>query len=590
MATRLNEVDVVIVGMGWTGGIMAKELSDAGLTVIGLERGGPRSTASDFSVPMIRDELRYAVRQELFADVSRDTLTFRNNPTQRALPMRRLGSFLPGEGVGGAGVHWNGQTFRFSPHDHALRTRVEQRYGRRFIPEDMQLFDWPMGYGELEPHYDRFEYVAGVSGKAGNIAGKIQDGGNPFEGPRSREYPNPPLKSSLAGMRFAETTTALGYHPFPRPAANMSRPYVNPDGIQLGECQYCGFCENFGCEANAKASPHLTVIPAAQRNSNFTLKPHAWVTRVNLTADGKKATGVSYTDMQSGDEFEQSASLVVLCAYGLGNVHLMLLSGIGKPYDPVSGRGTVGKGYCYQSNSTVQLFFEQQSFNPFMGAGSLGVVIDDFNGDNFDHGPLGYIGGASINSASLGGRPINQRALPPGTPRWGSEWKKATAHWYGRSMSIGVQGSNMASRFNYLDLDPTYRNAFGAPLMRMTYDFTENDQKLSAHLTGIAHHIGRAMGPTHIGPNAPRKAPYSIVPYQSTHNSGGAIAGLDPGSSALNKYLQSWDVPNVFVMGAAAFPHNSGYNPTGAVGALTYWAAEAIKTKYLKNPGPLLHT
>lgn len=590
MATKLNEVDVVIVGMGWTGGIMAKELSDAGLTVIGLERGALRSTGSDFSVPMVRDELRYAIRHELFANVSQDTLTFRNKPGERALPMRRLGSFLPGEGVGGAGVHWNGQTFRFSPLDHSLRSRIEERYGRSFIPDDMQLADWPMTYAELEPHYDKFEYVAGVSGKAGNIAGTVQPGGNPFEGPRSREYPNPPLKSSLAGVMFAETAARLGYHPFPRPAANMSRPYTNPDGIQLGECQYCGFCENFGCEANAKASPHLTVIPAAQRNKNFSLKPHAWVTRVNLAPDGKRATGVSYTSTLTGEEFEQPAGLVVLCAYGLGNAHLMLLSGIGKPYDPVSNTGTIGKGYCYQVVSTVQLFFDDKTFNPFMGAGSLGVVIDDFNGDNFDHGALGYIGGASINSASLGGRPINQRAVPPGTPRWGTEWKKATARWYGRSMSIGVQGSNMASRYNHLDLDPTYRNAFGAPLMRMTYDFTDNDQKLSAHLTKVAHDIARAMSPTHLGPNTPRRAPYSIVPYQSTHNTGGTIAGTDPRTSALNRYLQSWDVPNVFVMGAGAFPHNSGYNPTGAVGALTYWAADAIRSKYLKAPGPLVQS
>ena len=589
MATKLKEVDVVIVGMGWTGGIMAKELSDAGLTVVGLERGAPRSGA-DFSVPMIRDELRYAVRNELFVDVSRDTLTFRNTPGQQALPMRRLGSFLPGEGVGGAGVHWNGQTYRLSPHDHALRSRVEERYGKSFIPQDMQLADWPMSYAELEPHYDRFEYMAGISGKAGNIAGRIVEGGNPFEGPRAREYPNPPLKPSLASEMFTETTRKLGYHTFPRPAANMSRPYTNPDGIQLGECQYCGFCENFGCEANAKASPHITVIPAALRNKNFSLKPYAWVTRVNLAADGKRATGVSYTSVQTGEEFEQPAGLVILCAYGFGNVHLMLLSGIGKPYDPVSETGTVGKGYCYQVATVVQSFFEDRIFNPFMGAGSLGVVIDDFNGDNFDHGPVGYIGGASIYSASLGGRPINQRGVPPGTPRWGTEWKKATARWYNHTLQMSVQGSNMASRYNYLDLDPTYRNVFGLPLMRMTYNFTANDEKLSAHLTTVAHDIARAMGPTHLGAKTPRRAPYSIVPYQSTHNTGGAIAGRDPGTSALNRYLQSWDVHNVFVMGASAFPHNSGYNPTGAVGALTYWAADAIRTKYLRDPGPLLHT
>src|SRR5215471_8730046 len=98
MAMRLKEVDVVIVGLGWTGGILSKELTDAGLKVVALEWGAMRTTESDFAVPNIRDELRYVQRQDLMMDTARDTLTIRNNPSQEALPMRRLGSFLPGGG------------------------------------------------------------------------------------------------------------------------------------------------------------------------------------------------------------------------------------------------------------------------------------------------------------------------------------------------------------------------------------------------------------------------------------------------------------------------------------------------------------
>jgi len=78
------------------------------------------------------------------------------------------------------------------------------------------------------------------------------------------------------------------------------------------------------------------------------------------------------------------------------------------------------------------------------------------------------------------------------------------------------------------------------------------------------------------------------VPYQTTHNTGGAIMGTDPRTSVVNRYLQAWDVPNVFVMGASAFPQNAGYNPTGTVGALTYWAADAIRNQYLRKPGALM--
>jgi gluconate 2-dehydrogenase alpha chain len=145
----------------------------------------------------------------------------------------------------------------------------------------------------------------------------------------------------------------------------------------------------------------------------------------------------------------------------------------------------------------------------------------------------------------------------------------------------------MPNRYNHLDLDPTYRNRFGQPLMRMTFDFKENEHKMYRHSAEVIGEIGRAMNPTIMGRPTPRLT-WSVVPYQSTHNTGGAVMGADPGTSALNKYLQSWDVSNVFVMGASAFPHNSGYNPTGPVGALAYWAADAIRDKYLKNPGPLV--
>ncbi len=103
MATRLKEVDAVMVGMGWTGAIMAREFTKAGLTVVGLERGQDRIPGNDFMLPSLRDELRYAARLELMQDNSIDTITFRNAADEFALPIRRFGAFLPGEGVGGSG-------------------------------------------------------------------------------------------------------------------------------------------------------------------------------------------------------------------------------------------------------------------------------------------------------------------------------------------------------------------------------------------------------------------------------------------------------------------------------------------------------
>src|SRR4029077_11478896 len=165
MATRLKEVDAVMVGMGWTGAIMARELTKAGLNVVGLERGADRNPKEEFGLTTLRDEVRYVRRLELMQDNSIDTITFRNEPGEAALPIRRIGAFLPGEGVGGSGIHWGGLHWRFLPTDFRIRSALAERYGAKSIPDDMTIQDWPVSYDELEAHYDHFDKICGVSGQ-----------------------------------------------------------------------------------------------------------------------------------------------------------------------------------------------------------------------------------------------------------------------------------------------------------------------------------------------------------------------------------------------------------------------------------------
>jgi len=584
MTRKLPGVDVVLVGFGWTGAIMAQELTDAGLQVLALERGAWRDTPTDFPPTFAQDELRFYWRKEMFQNNSRETLTFRNNETQVALPMRRWGSFLPGEGVGGGGVHWNGQTFRFLPSDFVAASHNADRYGP--LPEGMTVQDYGVTYDELEPHFDRFEKLCGIGGKAGNLRGAIQEGGNPFEGWRSNEYPNPPMEMTFAQQRFAEAAQEQGLSPFPAPSANMSRAYVNPLGVQLAPCTYCGFCEKYGCGNYSKASPQTTILPVLMRKSNFTLRTHAEVLRVVRSKDGRRATGVIYID-SSGEEFEQPAELVILCAYQLQNARLLMLSGIGEIYNPATGRGLVGKNYCYQVVSSVDVFYDDKYTNQFVGAGALGMVVDEYNGDNFDHSGLGFIGGGYIANWTTNARPIETHRTPSGTPKWGSTWKKAVAENFLKSTGISTHGASMAYAGNYLDLDPTYTDIYGRPLMRMTYDFTPNDRAMTAYLTERAKEIGERMGAREIKVNA-REGAYDSMPYQTTHNTGGTIMGDNPSNSVVNRYLQNWEVSNLFVMGAGVFPQNAGYNPTDTVAALTYWSADAIKSRYLADPGPLV--
>ena len=145
----------------------------------------------------------------------------------------------------------------------------------------------------------------------------------------------------------------------------------------------------------------------------------------------------------------------------------------------------------------------------------------------------------------------------------------------------------MAWRTNRLDLDPTYRDHLGRPILRMTYDFTPQDLAMSEWVTDKAMQVAQGMGGKTVERNG-RDAPYDSMPYQTTHNTGGTIMGATPGDSVINRYLQSWQVSNLFLMGPGAFPQNAGYNPTDTVGALTYWSAKAIVDDYLRAPGPMV--
>src|SRR5258708_658164 len=206
-------------------------------------------------------------------------------------------------------------------------------------------------------------------------------------------------------------------------------------GLTLGACVYCGHCERFGCEANAKASPNVAILPVLLADKRFELRTGAYVKEIVYDKAAKKAKSVRYVDTHSGEEYEQPAGIVLLCAYVFNNTQLLLGSGIGQPYDPASGTGAVGRNYCYQVQSNVQVFLADREINPFMGTGALAITIDDFNGDNFDHGGLGFFGGGTIQAQVSNGRPILTRPVPPATPRWGSAWKKPPAQWYNHAIT-----------------------------------------------------------------------------------------------------------------------------------------------------------
>jgi gluconate 2-dehydrogenase alpha chain len=268
----------------------------------------------------------------------------------------------------------------------------------------------------------------------------------------------------------------------------------------------------------------------------------------------------------------------------------LYLSKIGKPYDPGTGKGTLGRNLTHQAEGNTRIYFDKP-LNSFMGTGALSMRISDFDGDRNLTGSEGLLRGGILSTNSFGNRPIGSfDASPRGASKrnWGSEWKAAALKWRDRVGGIALSGEHLAYKQNFMDLDPVYTDKFGDPLLRFTLDWTEHEHQQRAFADQIARKMAPAMGASLIDDTPPARGKYNVINYQTTHIQGGAIMGDSPETSVVNGSLQHWDVPNVWVIGASAFPQNASHNPTLTVLALTYWAADAMINRYLKNPGKLV--
>ncbi|WP_368653641.1 GMC family oxidoreductase [Ornithinibacillus sp. 4-3] len=570
MAVKLDKVDVVVVGTGWAGGIPSAELAKKGYKVVALERGKDHDH-SDFIGS--KDELRYASRYEIMTDNSVSTVTARDSLDDEAFPLRTQRENFEGNNVGGSSAHWSGVTQRGRKFDFQARSITIEKYGEDKIPADMNLQDMGITYDELEPYFDRFEKTAGTSGED-----------DPMGPPRSDSYPTGPMRASYPVKLFKEAATNLGYHPVMVPSANLSEQYENPDGETINACQYCSFCMMYGCDFGAKSDPIGTVIPTAMKTGNFELRTESYARRV-LHEDGK-ATGILYVDMRSGIEYEQPADVVILGGYTISNTHLMLLSEIGKPYNPETGEGVIGKNSAglQSPGGSATGFFENIKFNLFMGAGALGGTFSDLDSDNLDHTDLDFIGGGICEIRQRGSGPIGFNPVPRGTPQWGKEYKEKSLHYANRMLSIGFMSPSFGWKFNYMDLDPNYTDMFNDPLLRITHSVTEHDQKYSEYFADRAEELMKEMGADIVEKSNPPQGWGHTQGYGET--TGGVIMGDAPETSAINNYSQVWDMENLFVIGASALPHKIPQQ-TCTIGALAYRAAEGID-KYLSDGSGLL--
>ena len=532
-----DEVDFVIIGSGAAGGIMAKELSTNGFRVVVLEQG-PYLKESAF----VHDEIKILREDLLTNHPELQPNTFRKTAAEKAKPQRAIAY---GRCVGGTSVHFAANYWRFHEIDFLERTKVGAIPGTGFA-------DWPITYADLEPYYTKVEWEVGVSGLAE---------ASPFDPPRSKPYPMPPLPAKSGGVIFERAAHKLGWHPYPTPLAILSQPRAG-----RSPCVNCGFCWGFGCEVGAKSSSLASVIPMAERTGRCEIRPDSYVYRIELNAAGR-AVGVLYFDAQRNTHLQKAKSVVV-CANGAETPRLLLLSSSKLfPNGLANSSGLVGKYLMCNSHARAEGLFEHP-LNDYKGFVASRVLHDFYE---LDPQKVGFYGGGALD-ARFDFTPyfFALRGLPPDTPRWGDSFKAALSHNFSRTMTVTSAGTSLPLESNSFSLDPDLKDAWGLPALRMTYRDHPDDLKLVNWLNKRALELLDAAG-------VQKKWSQPIVEQQFALSLLGTCRmGSDPKTSVINPDHRTHDIKNLFLCDGSSLVTSGRGQPTMTIQALAYRAADRI--------------
>jgi gluconate 2-dehydrogenase alpha chain len=556
MAINLKPVDVAVIGLGAAGGVAVLPLARAGLKVAGIEAGtwmDPKTFRPDEIHNNIRGLLTSVPK------ANREVPTVRENP---ASPARR-GTIHPMmNAIGGTSIHYWAQSWRLKPWDFKTRSEVTKRYGVSAIPKGSTLEDWPIDYDDLEPFYDLIEHEVGVSGKAGNIQGRLDPQGNVFEAPRRREYPMPALRGSGFTDLMMDTARQLGWKPFRPPAAINSEEYQGRPG-----CAFHGYCNRGGCHISAKNSTAVTTIPAALKTKNLTIFDRAQVTRI-VESDAR-ATGVTY--LRDGKEYFQPARVVLVASYTYENSRLLLLSKSKAFPDGLSNRhGQVGRHYFghWQNGVTALFPFD---LNVWYGTPAQAAAVDDWADDAYDHSGLGFIGGTCLQPHTEM-HPIEAANMNTfgRAPAWGSKWKSFIRENAARWTSAYLQTSAFPYEETFLDLDPAVRDPLGDPVCRITSGPKDNETRALRFSQAKMEEWFRAAGAIEVIRGG------AFPPGVTTHAYGGTRMGDHAESNVVNRWGLSHEVPNLGVLGASVMGTSGARNPTLTAQALSWRTADYI--------------
>ena len=545
------DVDILIIGAGSVGSVVAPIFARAGLKVVALEPG-PFRTRADY----LPDELgaTYYCRANLGQKFLSEVPRWRRNegdPTQEAT--FSLGRMM--NSVGGSVIHYGAWLRRFHPHHLKMLSHVKNRWGPSVLPPGCTLADWPLTYDELEPYYTRLEQEIGIAG----------DESNPFI-KRSKPLPMPPMRAFRLGELYREATERMGLHPHPVAVGINTVPYRGRPATT-----YCAWSNGFGSFSGDKWDPSLTSIPEALATGNLDLRTHCRVIRIGTDENGQ-VNGAEYVDPQGRRRF-QKARTVILSAYTFESLRLLFLSGDSKHPDGLgNNRAQLGKHFMTKMFAHVDGFFPDTIFNRHTGPAAQGLVLDDFFASGFDSPKHGFIGGATLGAEQqFLPIQISREALPTCVQRWGKPYKDHLRQWQHFGV-VRIQPDTLSYQNNFVELDPHCRDrsGVGLPVLRITYDLRENEQRLADWMEAKSEEILRAMGAT----NTWRGDRFTGV--GSSHDFGGARMGEDPEKSVVDPELEVHDTPGLYVYSGATFPTCPGINPTLSLLALVYRAAERL--------------
>ncbi len=539
----MKRVNAVVVGAGAAGGIVAKELAIAGLTVVLLERG-KWYTANDCRKDDLRNQ-RTTVLGNAFGPEDE------GNPRVWIDAEGHSHTAYPSEGayqnnaacVGGGTLSYGAQAWRYMPQDFRMRST----YG---VPSGSSLEDWPISYDDLEPFYDKAEYEIGVSGDYS---------GTPFKGPRRRDLPMPPLPPNREFEILEPAARRLGLHPFHIPMARNSIPYNG-----RGPCMRCRWCVGFACEVDAKNGSQNTVIPTAVATGNCELRTECMVKEI-LTDDRGRARGVTYFN-ENGELQEQLSDVVVVSACAIESARLLLNStsrlfpnGLGNRYDQV-GRHLQGHQYTGAVG-----YFDFDTYDD-VGPGAS-IAITDYN-----HGTPGICGGGMLANEFIR-LPIHMLdRLPKNTPSWGAAHKRAMRDYFKRSVVIMGPTQQIPTEGGRVTVDPGVKDKWGMPVARFEGNSHPHTFEIGELQANRAEAWLKEAGA--VQTSLANGRPDRIAAGQ--HQAGTCRMGNDARGSVVNKNCQIHDVDNVFVIDSSVHVTNGGFNPVLTIMAIAYFASEAL--------------